>query len=349
MYYQQLAPFKTALIVALTNSWGDAARAVSIVGTTACAAMYIYTRDRNCWNNAPTRSLEYLKVFSTRLALCIGFVVFAVTYVVDTEQSRNGYRLSDAVAGGSPLKIGVAEPCKTFPHTILCEYFSTTPDLVNITRQRSNRNVTSMHLRLGDGLGDGFFDGFSSKDCWHNGKDCKWDKLTCTQGVCDWHDRYTNRLEHDLPNIPDDIVYMPKGLTKTYYDQIHPPLELPLVLFTGTFRSNTYRQERDNAYIQHMVEYWQKRGYNVRVRSNGSPDDDFVNMATSRVFVQGGGGYSGFIAKVSDKLGNKVLRHAYAKQCSPEISPFLCTNKIVYSWYVKFFLVCTAFCVECYC
>lgn len=254
------------------------------------------------------------------------------TWTYDAEQSMNDYRLSDAVGKRSPLKIGVADPCKTFPHTIMCQYFSTTPDLVKITRQRANRNVTSVHLRLGDGLGAGTFDGMFKRNCWQNGRDCKWDKHTCTQGVCDWHDRYIERLEHGLPNIADEIVYMPKGLTSTYYDKIYPPRELPVVLFAGTFRTNAYRRERDNAYIQNMVKYWQKRGYDVSVRSNGSPDDDFVNMATTRFFVQGGGGYSGFIAKVSEKLGNKVLRHPDAKQCSEDNTPFLCTKKIVYSW-----------------
>lgn len=324
MYYQQLSPFKTGLIVGMSNSWGDSLRAASIIGTTLFASLYMHFRDRTCWDTAPSRSLDYLRACSSRKAVLFVTCCFCIGYIsISMSQVQVDYRLSDAIKYGL-RHIHVKNACKEFPHSILCEYESM-PDpsfgsLVDITRRRMNTNVTSIHLRLGDGLGQ--------SDCWTNSTHCKSDYQDCYNDVCDWNDQYILRKQHGYPHLATRRVFMPKALPKRYYDGIRPPLYLPVVLVVGTFRT----RGQDDAYVRNAMQYWQERGYNVSVRLTNNADADFVYMASTRYFVQGGGGYSGYIAKVSTTLGHVVLRHHMARQCCATTGPFLCTNASAMTW-----------------
>ena len=238
-------------------------------------------------------------------------------YVCIALQQRTvrDYCLSDGLKYGTD-HIGVYHPCKQYPHSLLCEYvFGSGPQaLAAIVRRRVNMNVTAVHLRLGDGLG--------GADCWTNAKHCKRTHQLCYGDVCDYRDDYILRKNYGLPNIVTRVTYMPKALPRVYYDAIMPPTALPLVLVTGTFRSTGL----DDAYIQGAIRYWQNRSYNVSVRAGRDADSDFEYMASAAYFVQGGGGFSGYIAEVSVALGHTVLRHPLAHQCCPKTGPFLCSN-----------------------
>ena len=324
MYYQQLSPFKTGLIVMLSKSWGDDLRLVSIVCTTVFASLYMHFRDRSCWDKAPTRSMDYLGVCSSRKAILLVTLCFCSGYVaVNMSQSSADYRLSDGIKYGLH-HIHVKNACAEFPHSILCEYDSipnaSFSSLVSIVQERSNTNVTAVHLRLGDGLG--------GSNCWADSAQCKVDYQSCYEDVCDWNDQYILRKRYGYPATKTHTVYMPKALPMTYYDALRPPLQLPIVLVVGLFRTEGHEKE----YIKQAVQYWQNRGYNVSTRYNDNADEDFVYMASTAYFVQGGGGYSGYIAQISTALGNVVLRHPMAMQCCERTGPFLCTNTSSTRW-----------------
>jgi len=83
LYYQQLSPLKTFLIVVAYGAWGDAVRTVSIIGTTLSAAVCLRLSSPQGWDQAPQRSLEYLQWFSTKEAVTMLLTVIVAAIMMD--------------------------------------------------------------------------------------------------------------------------------------------------------------------------------------------------------------------------------------------------------------------------
>lgn len=65
--------------------------------------------------------------------------------------------------------------------------------------------------------------------------------------------------------------------------------------------------DKSKKYISIIKKYFESEGYNVKLRLNHPPDDDFVFMSRSKNFISSGGGYSDLISKMVKRKGNKVL------------------------------------------
>jgi hypothetical protein len=77
------------------------------------------------------------------------------------------------------------------------------------------------------------------------------------------------------------------------------------------------RQETEwsEIYVQKVKGFFEARGYTTRVRKERDPDTDFTFLARAHTFVQGGGGYSGLVARLVSASGMRVLRGAHI--CDP--------------------------------
>lgn len=62
-------------------------------------------------------------------------------------------------------------------------------------------------------------------------------------------------------------------------------------------------------YIDQVVDFFKSNGFAVATRINKSADSDFVYCATSKYFVQSGGGFSHIIARLVKSRGNRVIGH----------------------------------------
>ena len=62
-------------------------------------------------------------------------------------------------------------------------------------------------------------------------------------------------------------------------------------------------------YVSLVTQYFISKGYKVtsRIDSGATPDEDFLYMASSTFFVQSGGGYSKFIAKIVKLRGGQAM------------------------------------------
>ena len=63
-------------------------------------------------------------------------------------------------------------------------------------------------------------------------------------------------------------------------------------------------------YIERIVDFFKSNGFDVATRINKPADSDFVYCATSKYFVQSGGGFSHFIARLVKSRGNHVIGDA---------------------------------------
>ncbi len=65
-----------------------------------------------------------------------------------------------------------------------------------------------------------------------------------------------------------------------------------------------YVKINSNKYIEEIKKFFEKNGYNVTIRLNEDPDEDFLIMSNSKYFVRSGGGYSWLICSMVNKNGN---------------------------------------------
>lgn len=221
-----------------------------------------------------------------------------------TQEEKVAYRLGDG------LKFYPYTPgCKEFPDSIVCAYQTRTreanslPDLLKVLDARNQTHpgpvpdpqVAVIHVRLGDGLCtevDSRCNRISSgpSDCWNDAHDCF--------------------AALDAPN--------PRyAYPKEYYFKVVEELKKNnvqrLVIMTNmkhwtnpsvTRMNGTAADER---YLSQLRSFLQPRGFNVTVRLDADPDEDFTYACAARMFVQGGGGFSKLIARVVQARGGVVL------------------------------------------
>jgi len=176
-------------------------------------------------------------------------------------------------------------------------------DLDALTRvlQKFSKNVFGddvafLHARLGDGLCaqyDPLCRGTRSDtpDCWNNYADCFTNVNSETK-------QYAYSKNWYEPVIKELIT---TGVSKIIIigDKFH---------WTRTPDPRHGDFSVDETYLSNVAGFFTNFDFEVCIKDPGLPDDDFALLTSARVFIQGGGGYSGLIAKVVSKRGGVVVK-----------------------------------------
>ena len=224
------------------------------------------------------------------------------------------YRLGDVVLGHitfqnrheySSYSMLVSYYQKEFPGTIATEYLLDPdkprtnnnehlldPVFLKIINSRL-KNILPMetpsptsavvHLRLGDVM-------FNASDQW------MYDTVASNNLHYVFPMKYYETVV--LPNIPKNIRSI--VLTGNTYHWA-----------TDRSRSNAIRQKHQDEslkYVALISKYFEAKGFEVTKRINkGTPDEDFLFMVGSRLFVRAGGGYSRLVGKIVSQRRGLVL------------------------------------------
>lgn len=74
-----------------------------------------------------------------------------------------------------------------------------------------------------------------------------------------------------------------------------------ITIVTSDCHSDKY--DKSERFIEKIKEFFEESGYNVHLRLEHLPDEDFVFMCRSKFFVSGGGGFSRICWKLRQDLG----------------------------------------------
>lgn len=288
LLYQLLGPIKGFVVVAYSNSWGSRARVVSIVGSALCATAYGIFRDKSVWaayTPHPPRARPALRsphLYALLAAACYTFGGGGRALAVQ-------YRLSDYIRRcgfGSALT-----GCYYHPTSLGCIYsksnngpwdIDTLHTAVNRRLEVPDTSAVTIHTRLGDGL--------ELPDCWNVPTNCSGPGET--------------EMRYALP----ELYYT--RLWAAHQDILKPGNRTIHVVYgyhgcaTPACRADTdHYVAQMTAWAQAMPGNW-----STVIRGNYTADDDLAFMSRSRVFVQGGGGYSAIAADLVRANGGTVLR-----------------------------------------
>jgi len=64
---------------------------------------------------------------------------------------------------------------------------------------------------------------------------------------------------------------------------------------------------RSEVYLKKIKQFIEKNNFEVTMRINNNPDDDFVFMSNSKIFMKSGGGFSKLVSEMVKKNNNLVL------------------------------------------
>ena len=209
---------------------------------------------------------------------------------VSSTTHRNKYQLGDIVKfyrgveseHAFTLPNGIRpQPCRRFNHSIACSYvrmyrhsgkYPNMEVLDEVTPLVEPRPEAVMHLRLGD---------VAKGDCWN--KDCIIET------------RSGNKIQYQF--------------TEKDYDTIRDELKdlgTITIVANPSHLSNPRTIAWSEKYINHAMAYLRRLGVCPVYRGIRNADDDFAFATSAKVFVQGGGGYSRFMAKLVMKRGGRV-------------------------------------------
>jgi hypothetical protein len=103
---------------------------------------------------------------------------------------------------------------------------------------------------------------------------------------------------------------------RAYYEHLTlpPPSAVSTVILVGSdihrshgdFLNQTEQLQNSASYKNILREWFESKGYAVQEYHNRLPDEDFVQMATAKMFVFGGGGFSFMAGWCVEKCGGKV-------------------------------------------
>jgi hypothetical protein len=88
-----------------------------------------------------------------------------------------------------------------------------------------------------------------------------------------------------------------------------PPSVTRIALVSGSHTS-TKNPQKSQEYLRRLREMWEQHGFEVEVRWNRPPDDDFAYMSQSKHFVFTGGGFSALVAALVEHFGGTILQGA---------------------------------------
>ena len=202
------------------------------------------------------------------------------------------YRLGDIVNGfslNSNLKSEkkyIKNFDKKYPHSIGDLYIKKTTHIKNkknnldvlleiiddkLNSKKEEDHIT-LHLRIGDSIKDFVNNKFI------------------------YNKNYATKLE-DIKKI---ISYLKKQNKIVY-------------IFYGIHNKNKKSKHKKDMlkvttiYLQKIRDLFNENKIKFIEKTNGNPDDDFIKMCNSKIFIKSGGGFSDLISKVVQKKGNKVI------------------------------------------
>ena len=115
----------------------------------------------------------------------------------------------------------------------------------------------------------------------------------------------------------DDFLKFRNATKKNYtrplsfYDDIFNDIKTQNITFDHVMIITVFYKQIDHkksiSYIEHTVKHIERMGYNVTLRVNQNPDDDFITMCNSKYFIQSAGGFSGMTANMVRLKGGKVF------------------------------------------
>jgi hypothetical protein len=205
----------------------------------------------------------------------------------------NRYRIGDAIKF-----VPGAAGCERYPDSIVCDYLQQTTRPMNIevlrqvVRNRS-QNATIphpsdivVHLRLGDGLCAEkdpqcqLRNQSTTPDCWHYEQDCfRNSKQKLYAYPKEWYIRVVKELRYTTSARSMQVVS----------DSSH---------WTRSRDPRGKNQSHDDLYRQQFSSFMKEHGFHVNFQGKGTPDQDFIYLCYAKVFVKGGGGYSGLVAEL---------------------------------------------------
>lgn len=260
-------------------------------------------------------------------ALCVDEVMVAAEVAAE---NWNDYEIGDGIKRLWKYKGSRRyEVCERWPDSLLCEYFTRTDQANDISvladivdqwnntdashgssanKNKPSRNITVLHLRLGDGL------------CGKYDLGSQWDATRC-KGAKVGVDtaRIPNCWENDTDCYVgrEGVFY---AYPKHHYVQVAADLLESLgnstrIVVVGDPSHWTRNEDMRNgdysvdfAYRDSVVSFFRSKGFEVQTRcSSGRPDDDFVYMSSAKNFIQGGGGYSKLVSDVVTANGGQVF------------------------------------------
>lgn len=217
----------------------------------------------------------------------------------------NPYRIGDGIAH-YPDSPG----CEQFPQSIVCEYHQVTDepnDVDSLIRVLGSKRwhgyqidvdqTAFIHVRVGDGLCAENDDDMCRKgrtgvpDCWNHDSDCWFDAGSKTKQYAFSKEWYSKVLE-DLDRLTSISVVVILGDKRHWTRSLDPR--------QGDFTV-------DEVYLENIASFFRSQHRKTFVMSPGTPDEDFALLCSSRVFVQGGGGYSALVGSVVRVRGGLVL------------------------------------------
>ncbi len=168
-----------------------------------------------------------------------------------------------------------------WPKSIMSEYFNLAKDYGNIEilKKIANKRIqntssdTVLHIRGGD---------------------------TITNASKQWHE-YTGFNSNNNRRI----YVFPKDYYKKIIAKLKVGTQITIVVSTVHW---TKAYDENIKYINYVYDFFKKSGFNMSLRLNqGTPDEDLVFMSNTKIFIQGGGGYSSLISKLVEKNGNQKI------------------------------------------
>ena len=204
----------------------------------------------------------------------------------DLRTKNSGYRIGDMIKDSDSQRDkykGKEWHIRTYPKSIVTDYFSMTSDienvevLVSIVKKKSEQlsaiQGCALHLRVGDVMEGS---DYSVSEFLVQPRLTYPNKLWSQYVTC-WR-MIENCLNHHVQSRSITI----------FAGAHHPPMsDFP--------KSCQYINT-----IQYLLE---QKGYKVSRRLGEDADEDFVLMATAPYFIQSGGGYSRLITSVRKRLG----------------------------------------------
>ena len=82
----------------------------------------------------------------------------------------------------------------------------------------------------------------------------------------------------------------------------------PILIYYGSHKQLDENQKKTNKeYLNRIRNFFKNNNIKFIEKSNGNPDEDFINMCNSKLFIKSGGGYSRLISSMVKKRKNKVI------------------------------------------
>ena len=204
---------------------------------------------------------------------------------------------------------GIHYHCSHFPDSLACQYMRATwrtkdwSTMTRLVRQYDPDvapppDTVAVHLRVGDVL-----DFTPCPIPWGDGDGGKIGNDWSVQDFL--HGRLSNRMQHSIEQYLLPIAMYDQKLKKL-------PRNVTRVALVGASHIDLHgNYARSSEYINALRDFFRSKGFAVTLELGNNPDRDFVYMARSKHFIQGGGGYSFLVAGAVHQLGGNIICYTW--------------------------------------